>query len=77
MTIREINTALCETCITRIKSGCPVIDSCPVDVLRIGKEGKPDIAYPGDCDSCFLCQDDCPNGAIEVTPEIDIPVFPY
>jgi NAD-dependent dihydropyrimidine dehydrogenase PreA subunit len=41
-----------------------------MDVLRMDDERKkPFIAYLRDCQSCFLCERDCPiKGAIRVTP---------
>jgi NAD-dependent dihydropyrimidine dehydrogenase PreA subunit len=44
------------------------IDSCPTDVLRADPTGhKVTIAYPNDCQACFLCQDDCPQHCIVVS----------
>ena len=58
--------------------GCGLcVDSCPTDVIRLGKEKKAAIAYPDDCQTCFLCEEDCPRGAIEVAPEIIPPPTPY
>ena len=70
MTIKSINHLLCETCRIRLAEGCPVIESCSVDVIRADNEGKPLIVYPMDCHACFLCRDDCPNGAVDVSAEI-------
>lgn len=69
-------------------NGCGIcIDSCPVDVLRLGEGGAPwtypgwkaVVAYPNDCHGCGLCRMDCPREAIEVSYEIDIPpaCLPY
>lgn len=77
MTIQAIDAALCETCATRMRGACPVVEACPVDVIRADREGKPYIAYGDDCTSCFLCQVDCPNGAVTVSPEIKLPLLPY
>ncbi len=58
--IRTIDRHLC--------SGCGFCDEiCPMDVIRM-KKGKAVIAYPRDCQSCFLCVD-CPWDAIDVTPK--------
>lgn len=72
MTIRSINHLLCETCSIRLTKGCPVIESCSVDVIRGNKDGKPLIAYAQDCHACFLCRDDCPNCAVVVSAEIPL-----
>jgi NAD-dependent dihydropyrimidine dehydrogenase PreA subunit len=77
MTLKSIDYDKCERCELRIRRGCPVIDSCPTDVLRYDKEKKPVIRYPEDCHSCFLCEIDCPNKAINVSPEIPLPILPY
>lgn len=48
--------------------GCGTcIETCPVDVLRKGPDGKPYAAYPGDCMTCFMCTFDCPVEAIEIS----------
>lgn len=77
MAVKRINKDLCNDCELRKEKGCPVADSCSVDVIRLDEEGKPFVAYPGDCHSCFLCERDCPLGAIEVSAEIPLPVLPY
>jgi NAD-dependent dihydropyrimidine dehydrogenase PreA subunit len=46
-------------------------------VLRLGERGNPYIAYADDCDSCFLCQLECPHGAVQVSAEIDLSWLPY
>jgi NAD-dependent dihydropyrimidine dehydrogenase PreA subunit len=49
-------------------TGCGTcIDTCSVDVLRRGPDGKAHAAYPKDCMSCFMCTIDCPMDAIEIT----------
>jgi NAD-dependent dihydropyrimidine dehydrogenase PreA subunit len=41
-----------------------------MDVLRTDEESKkPLIKYLRDCQSCFLCELDCPVEAIYVTPD--------
>lgn len=75
MTIKEIARHLCETCSMRMGSGCPIMDSCATDVIRVDEEGAPYIAYPYDCHSCFFCQVDCPNGAVTVCAEIPMPLL--
>lgn len=53
----------------RLCDGCAVcIDSCPMDVLRMDQaKDKAYIAYPGDCQCCFLCETDCHTDAIYVS----------
>jgi len=62
MGIRKIDLRLC--------SGCGLcVDFCPMDVFRIDEEtGKAFIKYLRDCQSCFLCERDCPEGATYVVP---------
>lgn len=56
----SIDEALCRGC-----ASC--VNACPVDVLAMdARTGKAHIAFPQDCCVCFLCQDDCPSGAITV-----------
>lgn len=42
------------------------VDSCPVDILRKPENGRVYVAYPDDCMSCFLCEEECPAEAIQV-----------
>ncbi|OGA08576.1 MAG: hypothetical protein A3G26_10185 [Betaproteobacteria bacterium RIFCSPLOWO2_12_FULL_65_110] len=60
MGIRKIDVKLC--------IGCNVcVDVCPMDVIRIDPVGnKAYIKYRRDCQSCFLCEVECPEDAIEV-----------
>ncbi|MBI2832087.1 MAG: [Fe-S]-binding protein [Chloroflexi bacterium] len=67
---------MCRNCSLRLASSCPVMESCPTDVIRLNEAGMPYVAYPDDCMSCFLCQMDCPNGAVEVSAEIPLPFLP-
>lgn len=55
------------------------VDSCPMDVIRMDKRtGKAYIAYAKDCQTCYLCEMDCPTKAIYVSPElIKEPQLPY
>ena len=52
-----------------ICTGCRAcVESCPTDVIRMNEEkGKAVVAYPDDCQVCFLCEFDCPVDAIFVT----------
>ena len=68
MGIRKIDTTLC--------NGCGIcVAICPMDVLRLysfttdkGEVKKAYIKYIRDCQSCFLCELECPQDAIYVTP---------
>ena len=61
MAIRNIDYQKCTDC-----GICH--DTCPMDVFRkVG--GKVFIAYPEDCMACYLCDMDCPEAAITVTPD--------
>jgi NAD-dependent dihydropyrimidine dehydrogenase PreA subunit len=41
-----------------------------MDVFRIEeKTEKPFVRYLADCMSCFLCELECPTGALYVTPD--------
>ena len=55
----EVNDRAC--------TGCGVcVETCPTDVLRLNDLHKAVMAYPGDCQGCFVCQWDCAYGAIHV-----------
>ncbi len=60
MGIRKIDLKLC--------IGCNVcVDVCPLDVIRMEPAtNKAYIKYLRDCQSCFLCEVECPEDAIEV-----------
>ena len=73
MTIKEFDKDKCVSCSLRAGDGCPVMESCHTDVIRLDEEGFPYVAYPKDCDSCFLCTLDCPEDAVEVSAEIPLP----
>ncbi len=76
MAIKEIARDICETCSLRAAKGCPIVESCATDVIRLDDRGMPYIAYPNDCHCCFLCQIDCPNGAVRVSAEVTLPLIP-
>ncbi len=62
MGIRRIDYQLCDGCGTCVKE-------CPMDVLRMDESlKKPFIKYLRDCQNCFLCERNCTNKAIYVTP---------
>lgn len=60
MGIRKIDMKLC--------IGCNIcVDVCPLDVIRLNPMSKNAyIKYLRDCQSCFLCEVECPEDAIEV-----------
>jgi NAD-dependent dihydropyrimidine dehydrogenase PreA subunit len=61
MAIRGIDRDKCREC-----GKCFVV--CPMDVFRkVGRFVYP--AYPEDCMTCFLCEIECPEGAVYVGPE--------
>jgi NAD-dependent dihydropyrimidine dehydrogenase PreA subunit len=62
MGIKRINYDLCTKC-----GIC--VEHCAMDVLRMDEAtGRPFVKYIRDCQSCFLCEQHCPQGAIYVTP---------
>ncbi len=77
MTVKSINKHVCANCGLRKENNCPVPDSCPSDVFRQGKDGAPFVAYPNDCQHCFLCVRDCSLGAIVVSSIGDWPILAY
>ncbi|MBW2063513.1 MAG: ferredoxin family protein [Deltaproteobacteria bacterium] len=63
MAIEKIDEARCTGC------GKCVL-SCPMDVLRLDKEGKKAvIRYPEDCMLCGWCTIECPEDAVILTPQ--------
>ncbi|MGD0236257.1 MAG: ferredoxin family protein [Syntrophorhabdales bacterium] len=68
MGIRRIDYKVCTGCGT-------CVEACPMDVIRLDeKTEKPVIKYLRDCQSCFLCEMECPAGAIHVTPDREMRV---
>jgi NAD-dependent dihydropyrimidine dehydrogenase PreA subunit len=62
MGIRSIDQRLCTGCGT-------CVENCPLDVLRLDEKGeKAYIKYIRDCQGCFLCEFECPEGAIYCSP---------
>ncbi len=63
MPIERIDTDLCTGC-----GNC--VRACTVDVIRMDEESKKAvIKYLEDCMVCGYCELDCPEGAINLTPE--------
>ncbi len=62
MGIKRIDIDLC--------NGCGIcVEHCPLDVLRMEEAtNKAFIKYIRDCQSCLLCEIECPVGAITVMP---------
>ncbi|MFG2994650.1 4Fe-4S dicluster domain-containing protein [Streptomyces sp. NPDC048257] len=44
------------------------IEVCPTDVFERGPEGIPLLARHEDCQTCFLCEANCPVDALYVSP---------
>ncbi len=53
-------------------TGCGLcVLACPVDVIRLdASSGKAIVAYPRDCQVCYLCEDDCPTHSISLSHDI-------
>ncbi len=51
-------------------TGCGIcVETCPIDTLRMDAgTGKAFIAYPEECMTCFVCEMNCPAGAVSVHP---------
>lgn len=62
MTITNITLQHCTGCLR-------CIEICPLDVLREGPNGLPEIKYQEDCQCCYLCELECPSDAIYVLPD--------
>ncbi|MFQ5873624.1 MAG: ferredoxin family protein [Dehalococcoidia bacterium] len=63
MGVKRIDYSTCTDCTICVKV-------CPTDVFRMDPQsGHPMIQYAEDCMSCFLCERDCPEGSIYVTPD--------
>ena len=59
--------------------GCGIcVNSCEADVIRIDEAtGKAVIAYQNDCTLCAWCEEDCPQKAIHISPELYIPLSTF
>lgn len=65
MGVRRIDVELCNGC-----GDC--ILNCPMDVLRLDAvTNKAMIKYIRDCQSCALCEAECPEQAIFCTPTFE------
>ena len=67
MGVRYIDEGLCAGCGT-------CVAACPMDVLRlvrVGGQQRAVIRYLRDCQSCALCEEECPEGAITVIPTFE------
>lgn len=61
MAIERIDPTLC--------TGCGIcVNICSSDVIGMGEDKKAFIKYPDDCMVCLYCEEDCPEGAIFVSP---------
>jgi NAD-dependent dihydropyrimidine dehydrogenase PreA subunit len=61
--IRFIDEEKCTVCGT-------CVENCPMDVFRMETAGSHAvIKYPGDCQTCYQCEVECPSGAICVDPQ--------
>ena len=67
MAIERIDSDLC--------NGCGIcVDSCCTDVIRMDERSKKAIiVYPEDCMLCLICELDCPQHAIYVSPSKNMP----
>ncbi len=65
----KVNNTLC--------NGCGIcINTCPMDVMRMDEKNQKAVAkYPEDCMICLLCEEDCPQEAIYVSPVKNSPLL--
>ncbi len=72
MAVQSLDETLC--------NGCGLcVQGCPMDVLRMDAEsGLAKMLHVQDCQTCYVCEEDCPRGAIYVAPEMGRPaILPY
>ena len=62
MALERIDKEKCVGC-----GKCRMI--CAMDVIAMGEDNKAYIKYPTECVVCLFCEEDCPTGAIYVSPE--------
>ncbi len=65
MAISNINREKCVQC-----GMCE--NYCPMDVIRVDENKRPEIKYVQDCMLCCLCEVRCPVKAITVTPDKEV-----
>lgn len=72
MAIKDVNKELCNGC-----GHC--VEICPMDVFRMDeKTDQAYVAYPEDCMVCYMCENDCDQGAIVLTSEVaEKMIFPF
>ena len=71
MVVKYINYEECTHCLK-----CWRI--CPMDVYRVWPDNTVSIAYPKDCMCCYLCDVECPKGAIYIDPRRgQLKTFPW
>lgn len=47
--------------------GCGAcVEVCPPDILRMTSASKACVAYPDECQACFICVDACAFRAIDI-----------
>ncbi len=68
MSIERIDADLC--------NGCGIcLNTCAADVIRIDEQTKKaKIIYPDDCSMCMMCEMDCPQHAVYVSPVGHTPI---
>ena len=72
MAIKDVDKELC--------NGCGIcVQNCPMDVFRMdGEADKAYVTYLEDCMVCYICEIDCLEKAIILTPEpAEEMVFPF
>ena len=54
--------------------GCGIcVHFCPKDVLELDRQEKVVAVRPEDCICCYMCEYRCPDLAIEIETEVDVP----
>jgi len=53
-------------------TGCGAcVELCPPDVLRLAESGRAYVAYPDDCEACYICELACAFRAVQVHVRLD------